>query len=191
MNGTVCSQNCRWWAEDNPNFTIDSKDQYGQKTNVWCGVFNKSVVGPFFFRDNLNSVKYLNFLENELSDYLDELPLNLRRRMWFQLDGAPAHSTHGVRNWLDQKFGEKWIGRFSEYTWPARSPDLTPLDFFLWGFLKQKVYSKRPFATIDDLEREIRDSVAAIPPVMFENVAKDLNRRTNLCIEKLGGHTET
>ena len=33
------------------------------------------------------------------------------------------------------------MGRRGSHEWPARSPDLTPCDFFLWGWLKEQVYS--------------------------------------------------
>ncbi|MVN25618.1 hypothetical protein GO639_10725 [Staphylococcus aureus] len=47
-NGTVSSQNCRWWAQENPNFTVECGDQYSFKTNVWCGILNDQIIGPFF-----------------------------------------------------------------------------------------------------------------------------------------------
>lgn len=48
-NGTVSSQNYRWWSDMNPNFTVQRRDQYSFKTNVWCGIFKNRLVGPFFF----------------------------------------------------------------------------------------------------------------------------------------------
>lgn len=50
-NGTVSSQHCRWWSDNNPNFTIKSRDQYSFKTNVWCGIYKNSLIGPFFFNN--------------------------------------------------------------------------------------------------------------------------------------------
>ena len=52
---------------------------------------------------------------------------------YFQHDGAPPHYGHYVRQWLCENFPRKWIGRRGPIEWPARSPDLTPPDFFLWG----------------------------------------------------------
>ena len=49
---------------------------------------------------------------------------------------APAHYAHCVREWLDINFNDKWIGRRGLFKWPARSPDLSLMDFFLWGVLK-------------------------------------------------------
>lgn len=47
-NGTVSSQNCRWWSDTNPHFTIKTRDQYAFKTNVWCGIYRNKIIGPFF-----------------------------------------------------------------------------------------------------------------------------------------------
>ena len=50
-----------------------------------------------------------------------------------------------VREWFNQNFPRKWIGRNSPLCeFPPRSPDITPLDFYLWGALKEKVYKSRP-----------------------------------------------
>lgn len=189
-NGVVSSQNCRWWSDNNPNFTIECKSQYSAKTNVWCGILDNKIVGPFFFRENLNSQRYLQFLQNELSDELDRLPLNLRLSMWFQQDGAPIHSTQVITNYLEQEFDGKWIGRYSNYQWPPRSPDLSPLDFFLWGYLKETVYARRPFRNLDHLENEIRAAVLQISPETLRKVVDHFSKQTIKCIVRNGRHTE-
>ena len=51
----------------------------------------------------------------------------------FQQDGAPPHWGSDVRRFLDAAFLNRWIGRDGPTPWPPRSPDITPLDFFLWG----------------------------------------------------------
>jgi hypothetical protein len=53
--------------------------------------------------------------------------------------------------------------------WPARSPDLNACDFFLWGYLKSKVYENKPRTTMD-LKQNIRDEVATISPTMLQQV---------------------
>ncbi|EZA53536.1 hypothetical protein X777_07004, partial [Ooceraea biroi] len=52
--------------------------------------------------------------------------------------------TSFARNILNEPFPDRWIGRGGRISWPARSPDLTPLDFFLWGHLKNEVYRDIP-----------------------------------------------
>ena len=60
----------------------------------------------------------------------------------FQQDFAPLHWVWDVRRCLDATFSNGWIGRDGPIPWPPRSPDITPLDFFLWGYVKNKVFSK-------------------------------------------------
>ena len=67
-----------------------------------------------------------------------------------------------MREWLDNTFPGMWIGRRGPVEWPPRSPDLTPPDFFLWGYLKDKVYAQRP-QTIDELKEIIVAECNAIP----------------------------
>lgn len=189
-NGVVCSQNCRWWSDENPNFLIECRDQYSFKTNVWCGILRNQIVGPYFFRENITSEVYLNFLRIQLFEFIHELPLNLRRTLWYQHDGAPCHSAARVTQFLNRAFPRQWIGRRSVFSWPARSPDITPLDFFLWGVLKEKVYLHRPFQNIDHLERIISDSVREITPDMVRAAVAEFTRRTVVCMERDGAHVE-
>lgn len=185
-NGVVSSQNCRWWSDENPNFTIECKNQYSFKTNVWCGILNNRIIGPFFFHGNLNADTYLQFLRQDISDFIDDMPLQERCSVWYQQDGAAIHSTIEVRNYLNDLFHGRWIGRFSQYPWPARSPDLTPLDFFLWGHLKNEVYKRRPFINIQDLEHKIRICCLAISPSTIRKALQEFSRRTIKCIEREG-----
>ncbi|GBM45178.1 hypothetical protein AVEN_181071-1 [Araneus ventricosus] len=64
--------------------------------------------------------------------------------VWFQHDGAPAHKTSSVKQYLVEEFGEQITGYVGFQEWPPRSPDLTPMDFFLWGYLKLQVYATPP-----------------------------------------------
>jgi len=77
-------------------------------------------------------------------------------------DGAPPHFALGVRAWLDQKFPERWLERRGPHEWPARSPDLTPCDFFLWGWAKEDVYRSKP-RTMGQLEDRIRNVITNVP----------------------------
>ncbi|EFN82476.1 hypothetical protein EAI_06335, partial [Harpegnathos saltator] len=64
--------------------------------------------------------------------------------VWFQQDGASPHYGRIVRNYLNDTFPNRWIGRRGTIEWPPRSPDIAPLDFFLWGYIKNKVYFTKP-----------------------------------------------
>ncbi|KOC65291.1 hypothetical protein WH47_09870, partial [Habropoda laboriosa] len=59
-------------------------------------------------------------------------------------DGCPPHYSTCARTLLDRMFKGRWIGRRGTVEWPARSPDLTSLDFYLPGKLKGMVYREKP-----------------------------------------------
>ena len=72
----------------------------------------------------------------------------------FQQDGAPPHWGSHVRRFLDATFPNMWIGRDDPTLLPPRLPDITPLDFFLWGYVKGKVFST-PVPNITNLKARI------------------------------------
>ncbi|GBM52204.1 hypothetical protein AVEN_170990-1 [Araneus ventricosus] len=76
---------------------------------------------------------YLVFLNDVLTEFLDDIPLAAIQGLWFQHDGAPAHFCAPVRDWLGMEYPGRWIGRGGPVLWLPRSPDLTPLDFFGMG----------------------------------------------------------
>jgi len=77
--------------------------------------------------------------------------------MYFQNDGAPSHSSCEVRNFLNCHFPGRWIRRGGPNNWPARSPDLSPLDYCVWGWMKELVYSVK-VVTRDALLGRILDA---------------------------------
>jgi hypothetical protein len=61
-------------------------------------------------------------------------------RIHFQQEGASPHYLGEVREYLSIRFPDRWIGRTAPIAWPPLSPDLTPLEFLLWGFVKDRVF---------------------------------------------------
>ncbi|GFW01203.1 hypothetical protein TNCV_1764381 [Trichonephila clavipes] len=78
---------------------------------------------------------------------------------WFQQDGATCHTARATIDLLKDTFGDRLISRFGPVNWPPRSCDLTPLDYFLWGYVKSLVYADKP-QTLDHLEDNIRRVIA-------------------------------
>ena len=56
---------------------------------------------------------------------------------------------------LNRTFEDHWSGQCRHIKWPAHSPDLTPLDFYLWGKLKQEMYQKM-LMTTEDMKDHIK-----------------------------------
>ena len=98
-----------------------------------------------------------------------------------------------MRNKLDEKLPGRWIGRRGPIEWPARSPDLTPLDFFFWGFIKDKVYkTKFDLADVEHLKEEITRRIEELKanPELLRKVTGSVSGRVQQCLDAGGGHFE-
>ncbi|GFV32156.1 putative DD41D transposase [Trichonephila clavipes] len=98
------------------------------------------------------------------------------QELWFQQDGATCHTARATIDLLKDTFGDRLISRFGSVNWPPRSCDLTPLDYFLWGYVKSLVYADKP-QTLDHLEDNIRRVIADIRPQMLEKVIENWTSR--------------
>ncbi|GFT00995.1 putative DD41D transposase [Trichonephila clavipes] len=98
------------------------------------------------------------------------------QELWFQQDGATSHTARATIDLLKDTFGHRLISRFGPVNWPPRSRDLTPLDYFLWGYVKSLVYADKP-QRLDHLEDNIRRVIADIRPQMLEKVIENWTSR--------------
>jgi hypothetical protein len=64
LNNEPNVQNTRYWAQENPRVNISTRTQYPQKINIWAGIFNNNIIGPFEIEGNLNSATYFRFISN-------------------------------------------------------------------------------------------------------------------------------
>uniref|UniRef100_A0A1E1XN60 Putative transposable element n=1 Tax=Amblyomma sculptum TaxID=1581419 RepID=A0A1E1XN60_AMBSC len=185
-NSQVNLHNAHYWSDSNPYWVLQTQHQYQWSFSVWCGLFDGSLIGPVFFDQTLTADRYTNdILRGPVDDFLSDLPLARATNVWFQHDGAPAHSSAKARTWLDAAFPQKWIGRLGPVNWPARSPDMTPLDYFLWGHIKDKVYST-PTSTPQDLKDKITEVCLNMPEAVIRNATADLVTRCHSCIVAQG-----
>jgi len=188
-SGHINRHNMHYYAVENPYWMRSVPFQHRWSLNVWCGIIGDFVIGPYFFEGNVTSDSYCNMLQNHWAELLEDVPLHIRRDMWFQQDGAPPHYANITREFLTKKFGNKWIGRGGPVQWPPRSPDLTPLDFFLWGYVKDKVMFEPP-TTKENMKQKIRDACASVTPELLSNVRTSLLFRINKCTQVHGEHFE-
>ncbi|GFX03977.1 DUF4817 domain-containing protein [Trichonephila clavipes] len=98
------------------------------------------------------------------------------QELWFQQDGATCHTARATIDFMKDTFGDRLISRFGPVNWPPRSCDLTPLDYFLWSYVKSLVYADKP-QTLDHLEDNIRRVIADIRPQMLEKVIENWTSR--------------
>lgn len=182
ISGQVNTHNCRIWATEKPD-GIRENVRGSPKVNAWCGIARDRILGPHFFTGStVTADAYLQLLDQHI------LP-HIRAHEYLQQDGAPPHWGLTVRNLLNQRLGQRWIGRSGPIVWPPRSPDLTPMDFFAWGYIKNKVYAQK-IADLNDLKAKIQAASQLITQEMLKNVWENLQKRLELIKENGGSHVE-
>lgn len=187
--GVFNSHNMHLWSDENPRVTRIRNFQVRWKMNVWAGIMGTEILGPVILPDILTGATYKEFLRENLPEFLEEVPLSERNHIVFQQDGAGPHNARIVTAYLNEQFPERWMGRYGPIRWPARSPDLNPLDFFLWGYCKEIVYKTLP-EDLEDLETRLRYAVWSVEEDVMENVQQNLLRRMRACVRMDGGHFE-
>ncbi|GFX78011.1 aquaporin-10 [Trichonephila clavipes] len=177
LNGYVNKQNCRIWSEANPQVYVETP-LHPEKLTVWCALWAGGIIGPYFKNDEghnvtVNGDRYRAMITNF---FIPELNNHDVQELWFQQDGATCHTARATIDLLKDTFGDRLISRFGPVNWPPRSCDLTPLDYFLWGYVKSLVYADKP-QTLDHLEDNIRRVIADIRPQMLEKVIENWTSR--------------
>ncbi|GFW84715.1 DUF4817 domain-containing protein [Trichonephila clavipes] len=147
LNDYVNKQNGRIWSKANPQVYVETPLHTEKLTGALYGL-----VESFFKNDEGH---------NELG---------------FQQDGATCHTARATIDLLKNTFGDHLISRFAPVNWRPISCDLTPLDYFLWGYVKSLFYADKP-QTLDHLEDNIRRVIADIRPKMLEKVIENWTSR--------------
>jgi inhibitor of nuclear factor kappa-B kinase subunit alpha len=101
-------------------------------------------------------------------------------------DGATAHTATYSISVLNEVFENRLISRG---LWLARSPDLNPCDFYLWGNPKDKVYSNNPL-TLVELKQSIRETISSIEVSELKQVSNNIFKRLEACLRAEGRHFE-
>ena len=175
---TMCDSEHPWEFEE--------YQQDSLKVNLWCGLMVDEVLRPFFFAEKtVNGITYLDLLKNVVFPQIR----HQHPYLLFQQDGAPAHWHLEVRNTLDEEFPQRWIGRGGPIPWPPRSPDITPLDFFLWGYVKDKVYSNK-VTNMEQLHERIRAAIETVTPQLLQATWREIEYRLDILRATRGAHIE-
>jgi hypothetical protein len=177
-NGVVNRHNCTYCFNENPHIKFNVPNTQ-EGVMVWCGLTSGGLIGPYFFKETVTGPVYKQLL----LDYA--WPQLKRKRLYFQHDEAAPHYAIVVRSWLDENFPGSWIGRRGSLDWPARSPDLTPCDFFLWGYLKGIVF-REPSATIVQLQIRIEQACTQVTKAMCHKACHSVVQRLRDCLDQEG-----
>ena len=144
---------------------------------MWCGITAKFIVGSFFFQEitpagpvtcTVTGKRYDALLRNHVLPALQQR--QCVDRTIFMQDGTPLHIATPVKQLLSAQFGDDMIiSRDVPTTWPPCSSDLNPCDFWLWGYLKNVVYSGR-IQKLADLKASITHHINCISTVTLSVV---------------------
>ncbi|GFT65909.1 DUF4817 domain-containing protein [Trichonephila clavipes] len=197
LHGDVNNHNCRIWATSNSR-EYTQKPLHSPKVTAWCGFTGSFIIGPFFFEtqcpvngwitEAVIAHRYLTLLRETV------VPCLIQRRQIsnvpFMQDGETSHTANPVKTFLIQTFGEdRIVRRRCRYPWPPRSPDLTPADFWLWGYFKSRLYLSGP-SSLSELKDTIRREVSSIHPDMLHSAVAEFVTRLECLLPCGGGHVE-
>lgn len=133
---------------------------------VWAAMNSELSIGPFFCDGELTSEKYTEILK-KFVESLRPLTSSIDHPIFIH-DDSKIHANSDVTNYLEKQFPHHWIGTGSSYgVWPHHSPDLTPINYFLWGYLKSRAFkTELKEGGLEELKKRISDA--------FKNVTSDL-----------------
>ena len=157
---------------------------------MWCGVTSSRIIGPYFFEDSdgntetVNGNRYRQMLQDYLFHEMEDMNTG---SIWFQQDEATAHTARENMDMLRTHFPNRVISPSGDVPWPPRSPELSPFDFFLWGYLKGKLYTDKP-NTLQELKLKNIQEICRITPEMLSAVMNSFIKRVRLCLTKNGSH---
>ena len=132
----------------------------------------------------LTGQRYLDLLRDHIIPSLGDTS-----ELWFMQDGAPAHKARVVTQYLRAVFGDRVIALGWDPEWAPRSPDVTPCDFFLWGYMKDKVYGKR-LANRISLKEKIWEVFPSIEQEKIRDACRGVERKLQDLVELEGEHIQ-
>ena len=153
---------------------------------VWGGVTANSRTNLIFIPNGvkINSETYKKLiLETEIKDAGSRL---FKNQNWiFQQDSAPAHASNATQSWLR---GQN-IEFLSKTEWPPSSPDLNPLDYFVWANLEKRACAK-PHTNLDSLLKALRKEWDDIPQEELRATVLQFQTRMSNVVKNNGGYIE-
>ena len=175
VSGLLNGHNFRIWGSENPHDTCEL-ERDSPKLNLWCGVMHEKTIDPCFFaKKSITARIYLDILTGYVSPQLEQYKL----QVIFQQDGAPPHWGFEICQFLNETFPDRWIGRDDPIPWPPRSPDITPLNFFLWSYVKDIVYRTK-VRDINDLQNRIIEAIDTVTVYMLARTSQEIEYRLDI-----------
>lgn len=168
------------------------RESFAEKMMVVGCMTGRGVLPLVFVPPNvkINAEYYIDYvLKPLLEDGVPSLYGEDTSKVFVHHDAATSHTANKTRDYADQLHQKLGITLISKKEIPVKSPDGSPLDFFGFGYLKQKLKARRA-KTLDGLRKVLVDEWSKITPTDCENVFKAWKRRLRMISETGGHHIE-
>jgi [histone H3]-lysine36 N-dimethyltransferase SETMAR len=152
---------------------------------AWGGVSFAGKTSLLFIKPGakINSQYYI---EEVLKPFLkkDALRLYPQGDYVFHQDSAPSHASKATREYMDQH-----MNYISPEEWTPNSPDLAPMDYFVWGWMKSQIKNRKP-TTLDGLKRALKRCWEDLPQELINKALQSWPRRLRMGNKSKGSHIE-
>ncbi|GFX36037.1 transposable element Tcb2 transposase [Trichonephila clavipes] len=166
-------------SRNHPSNIIE-RDRYGGRcVLVWGGIMLGSCTDLHIFdAGSVNGTRYCNEI---LLPYVRLFRGVMGLQFLFMDDNAPCHRTVAAEQLLESEDIERM-------DWPARSPDLSPIEH-VWDFLGRRLAARTlPPVTIRELRLALQDEWAAMPQQLIDTLILSMDRRCETCLAVRGDH---
>ncbi|GFX04923.1 transposable element Tcb2 transposase [Trichonephila clavipes] len=166
-------------SRNHPSNIIE-RDRYGGRgVLVWGGIMLGSRTDLHIFdAGSVNGTRYCNEI---LLPYVRLFRGAMGLQFLFMDDNVPCHPTVAAEQLLEIKDIERM-------DWPARSPDLNPIEH-VWDFLGRRLAARTlPPVTIRELRLALQDEWAAMPQQLIDTLILSMGRRCETCLSNRGDH---
>ena len=137
----------------------------------------------------MDGIFYLDLLEEYVFPQIETFEQEIVSRVIFMQDRAPLHFSCFVIDVLNERFPDAWIGRGGPISWPPRSPDFFPIDFFLWRYIKNIVYAEK-IRNIQHLQDRITSAIETVTRDMIQKTWQEIEFRLEVFRATNGAHIE-
>lgn len=155
--------------------------RFSKRLHVWAGISSRGKTQLAFIEGTLNATKYIEILNEFLLPMTQEL---FEDEKWsFMQDHAPAHEAKASREWLKENVPHF----FTREEWPARSPDLNPLET-LWANLDEKI-KREDLDTSENFKNALEAAWDEITQDDLERLIGTMSQRRSELRKVQGSHT--
>ena len=175
--------------ENVPDDWVFERDRSFSKGFMIIGIITGRGTIPLFrvpTEVKINAQYYVDYVLKPLfTEYLPRLYPTDMDKVFFHHDKASSHTANYTNEYLEQMKDELGISYLNKKDIPVKCPDGSPLDFFGFGFLKQKIFLRRA-TTLDGVWKICQEVWSEIDLDLVHKVFNSWKRRLRLISAKNG-----